>query len=331
MGFRNKPGMRIRGGFSREHQRPEAFLPLFLPRGIRRGQAEIPDVRPRGRRVSTSSTCAARRTVPGLPGRSERHVHRRNVRARHAGRAWASPTRAAITITSTSTAYTGASTTRRNGPKPISPRAISAATRRITTSSASSTAPSTSSPADGDLDAWLRLWQAATNGFASDANYERVQGNNPDGTPNPAYEVLVDMDNLIDYMLLTFYVGNFDGPVYQNSFPNNFFASRNRNTREGFRFFTHDAELSLSDVNFDRTGTLPWATGGGQPLQREQSAIHVAAAPGERGVPAARGGSCAETFLQRRRAHAGGLPGTLRGAARTRSVARHGRRIGALG
>ncbi len=110
--------------------------------------------------------------------------------------------------------------------------------------------------ADGDLNAWRRLWQAATNGFASDAAYERVQGNNPDGTPNPAYEVLVDMDNLIDYMLLTIYVGNYDGPVYQNSFPNNFFASRNRNTREGFRFFTHDAELSLSDVNLDRTTTI---------------------------------------------------------------------------
>ena len=108
-------------------------------------------------------------------------------------------------------------------------------------------------PADGDLGSWRRLWQAATNGFASDADYERVQGNNPDGTPNPAYEVLVEMDNLIDYMLLTIYVGNFDGPVYQDNFPNNFFASRNRNTREGFRFFTHDAELSLSDVNFDRT------------------------------------------------------------------------------
>jgi hypothetical protein len=110
--------------------------------------------------------------------------------------------------------------------------------------------------ADGDLGAWRRLWQAATNGFATDANYERVQGNNPDGTSNPGYEVLVDMDNLIDYMLVTIYVGNFDGPVYQNNFPNNFFATRNRNTREGFRFTAHDAELSLSDVNYDRTGTI---------------------------------------------------------------------------
>jgi hypothetical protein len=111
-------------------------------------------------------------------------------------------------------------------------------------------------PADGDLNAWRRLWQAATNGFATDAAYEKVQGNNPDGSPNPAYEVLVDMDNLIDYMLLILYVGSYDGPVYQNSFPNNFFASRNRTTREGFRFFAHDLELSLSDVNLDRTTTI---------------------------------------------------------------------------
>jgi hypothetical protein len=110
--------------------------------------------------------------------------------------------------------------------------------------------------ADGDLAAWKRLWQAATNGFATMASYQRVQGNNPDGTPNPDYEVLVDVDNLIDYMLLTIYVGSFDGPVYMNSFPNNFFATRNRHTREGFRFTAHDAELSMSDVNYDRTGTI---------------------------------------------------------------------------
>jgi len=38
---------------------------------------------------------------------------------------------------------------------------------------------------DGTMDAWTRLWQAAVNGFASDAAYQKVQGNNPDGTRNP--------------------------------------------------------------------------------------------------------------------------------------------------
>ena len=43
--------------------------------------------------------------------------------------------------------------------------------------------------------------------------------------------------------------------------PNNFFAVRNRNldARQGFRFFIHDAEHTLLDVNQDRTG--PFAAG----------------------------------------------------------------------
>src|ERR1051326_1921734 len=51
---------------------------------------------------------------------------------------------------------------------------------------------------EGNMDAWTRLWLAATNGFASDANYYKVQGLNLDGTPNPAYENLLDVDNLIN-------------------------------------------------------------------------------------------------------------------------------------
>jgi len=106
---------------------------------------------------------------------------------------------------------------------------------------------------DGTLDAWKQLWQAATNGFSSDASYQQVQGNNPDGTANPAYEVLLDVPNLIDYMLVILYTGNFDGPVWQDNFPNNFYAFRHRTRRDGFRFVTHDAEYSMYGVNDDRT------------------------------------------------------------------------------
>lgn len=106
---------------------------------------------------------------------------------------------------------------------------------------------------EGSLDAWLRLWQAATNGFASDTNYQRVQGNHPDGTPNPACEVLLDVPNLIDYMLVILYTGNYDGPIWQDAFPNNFYALRSRTNRDGFRFVTHDAELCLTDLYNDRT------------------------------------------------------------------------------
>jgi hypothetical protein len=113
---------------------------------------------------------------------------------------------------------------------------------------------------DGTLDAYRRLWQAATNGFYTDEAYYRVQGMNPDGTRNPAYERLLDVDNLIDYMLCTFYVGDCDGPISNflgNSYPNNYYAIYNRNNPDGFKFFRHDGEHTIGaqgSWNRDRTG-----------------------------------------------------------------------------
>jgi hypothetical protein len=101
---------------------------------------------------------------------------------------------------------------------------------------------------DGDLDTWRRVYDLTQQGFATDTAYYRIQGKNPDGTANPAYEVLVDIDNLIDYMLIIFYGGNFDAPVTKfigNKQPNNFFAIYDRRGGSGFRFFVHDAEHAL--------------------------------------------------------------------------------------
>jgi len=115
---------------------------------------------------------------------------------------------------------------------------------------------------DGNLEAYHRLWEAARAGFGSDQAYYRVQGLNVDGTPNPAYERLLDVDNLIDYMLCTFYVGDLDAPVSNflgNTRPNNFYAVYNRTTPDGFKFFRHDAEHSLFELHENRTG--PYSTG----------------------------------------------------------------------
>jgi len=129
---------------------------------------------------------------------------------------------------------------------------------------------------DGNFDAWLRLWMQATNGF-TDARYFQVQGLNPDGTPNPAYENLIDVDNLIDYMLVILWGGNLDAPISNflgNTSPNNFFAVRNRDgLHGGFRFMAHDSEHTLLDVNADRTGPFPAGdpvTGGGFPKSNPQ-------------------------------------------------------------
>ncbi|MGE5296343.1 MAG: FN3 associated domain-containing protein, partial [Solirubrobacterales bacterium] len=110
---------------------------------------------------------------------------------------------------------------------------------------------------DGNLDAYTRLWQAATQGFSADAAYYKAQGLNVDGTANPAYERLLDVDNVIDYMICTYYVGDLDAPVsnfLQNSRPNNFYAVYNRANPDGFKFFRHDAEHTMLNVNENRLG-----------------------------------------------------------------------------
>ena len=120
--------------------------------------------------------------------------------------------------------------------------------------------PYTVNATDGNLDAWTRLYQLAQAGFASDAAYQFVQGNNPDGTPNPAYENLVDVPNLIDYMLVILYGGNLDAPISNflgNTRPNNFYGMRDRMGPFGFRFFVHDAEHTLLNVNENRMGPYP--------------------------------------------------------------------------
>lgn len=104
-----------------------------------------------------------------------------------------------------------------------------------------------SSP-DGNYDAWNRLMATIAPDWADNAVYQRVQGNNPDGTRNPAYEVLLDVDNMIDYMILNFYIGNSDWPG------RNYWVGRDRTTDQGFQFYPWDSETALFNVNADVTG-----------------------------------------------------------------------------
>ncbi|HPG40013.1 MAG TPA: CotH kinase family protein [bacterium] len=113
---------------------------------------------------------------------------------------------------------------------------------------------------DGNVEAWQELWAIAKAGFTSDAAYFKALGCNPDGTPNPEYRVFLDEDNLIDYMLSIYYSGDLDAPISNfmgNSGVNNFYGIFNRNGRDGFRFFRHDGEHTLLDINENRTGPYP--------------------------------------------------------------------------
>lgn len=123
---------------------------------------------------------------------------------------------------------------------------------------------------DGNQDAWFRLWTAisqnvpntTTPAVVDNGEYLKLQGKNPDQTDNAGYEVLLDVDNLIVYMINILYGGNLDAPISAflgNQRVNNFFAVRDRTSRQGFKFFLHDSEHTLRDVNENRNG--PWPAG----------------------------------------------------------------------
>ena len=63
-------------------------------------------------------------------------------------------------------------------------------------------------PQEGDLAAWDEFLRVTASGFASLDAYMAAQGLHVDGTPNPALEVYLDVENVIDYMIANLYVGN---------------------------------------------------------------------------------------------------------------------------
>ena len=65
---------------------------------------------------------------------------------------------------------------------------------------------------DGSLDAWRRVYEIAREGLENDA-YFKLQGRTPGGELDPDAEVLIDIDNLIDYNMILFYGGNLDAAI----------------------------------------------------------------------------------------------------------------------
>lgn len=124
-------------------------------------------------------------------------------------------------------------------------------------------------PTAGDLNAWTDAWNksracyfintdrspVSPYGAASytqtqkNAAYFKLMGRAADGVTPTADPVLVDPDNLIDYMLIIFFSGNTDAPLSAflgNNSPNNFYAIRDRRGGRGFIHIQHDGEHSLN-------------------------------------------------------------------------------------
>lgn len=93
----------------------------------------------------------------------------------------------------------------------------------------------------GDWNAWNQLRSAT--GLDNDASYQRLMGKNVDGTRNTNYPVLLDVTNLVDYMLLHIFIGADDWPDH------NWWALRDRSERStGFKFIAWDQEISANSL-----------------------------------------------------------------------------------
>ena len=112
---------------------------------------------------------------------------------------------------------------------------------------------------DGNLDGYYRLYAAAKSGF-DDEVYNHVQGLGLDGNPNPSYEKLLDVDNLIDFMIIEYYTGDRDGPGSRyGNIPNNMYGIYNRTNPVGWKWFQHDSEHSLGTGENNLVSPLSWA------------------------------------------------------------------------
>jgi hypothetical protein len=101
---------------------------------------------------------------------------------------------------------------------------------------------------DGTRDTYEALWTGMTAGVSSDEDYFKLQGMDADGTENSDYTKLLDVDNVIDYMLLVYFTANRDspiGPPSQATIPRNLNMVYNNAEPDGFKFVAHDNEHSL--------------------------------------------------------------------------------------
>lgn len=87
---------------------------------------------------------------------------------------------------------------------------------------------------DGDLTAWNAMLTQAEAGLAGAAEYA-------------AMEQLIDLDNLIDYLLVNFYDGNTDWD------DNNFQAARRKTGDDRWRIFVWDSERTFRGANDNNT------------------------------------------------------------------------------
>ncbi len=103
---------------------------------------------------------------------------------------------------------------------------------------------------EGDRTAWDQLLAMANSGqLDTDAGLRAVQGLNADGSPSATLPKLLQVDSLIDYMILSVYIGSDDWPNH------NWWGARRSRSAEndGFHFFLWDQEISNENTLYGKS------------------------------------------------------------------------------
>jgi len=95
---------------------------------------------------------------------------------------------------------------------------------------------------EGDKTAWNQMIAKCQQASNSYEVFQELQGNNPDGEPNPSYPHLLDVQNYIDYLIVNLWGGNWDWPW------KNWWAGRERSENStGFKFYCWDYENTIGN------------------------------------------------------------------------------------
>ncbi|MBW7990324.1 MAG: hypothetical protein FVQ84_09965 [Planctomycetes bacterium] len=95
---------------------------------------------------------------------------------------------------------------------------------------------------EGDKAAWNQMIAKCQQVPNSNEVYQELQGNNPDGTTNPSYPNLLDVTNYVDYLIVNLWGGNWDWPW------KNWWAGRDRSDDStGFKFYCWDYENTIGN------------------------------------------------------------------------------------
>lgn len=256
-GFQTEMGIRIRGGFSRRGANPKHAFRLFFRDEYGDGKLDYPLFGDEGAERFDKVDLRTAQNYAWSQGGSTRNTFLRDVFSRDVQREMGQPyTRSRFYHLYINGEYWGLFQTQERSEARYAASYFGGDPDDYdVVKSSGGSAGHQNEATDGNLDAYRRLadffYQRHGLGDRNMADYWRVQGMNEDGSRNPDFERLLDVDNLIDYMVITYFTSDADGPGSKFTRPrvNNYFGIFNRKDPDGFKFFEHDSEHSLDTGN----------------------------------------------------------------------------------